>query len=81
MVRGKMIMRLYDDKGNITEEFLMAPLLNSLNALNSSNPTVPMVQVELGQWHSLEVLEEGTVVFEAKDGAYEPIKEDDVMKR
>lgn len=73
MVRGKLIERFYDDNGNITEEFVMAPL-NSLNVLNSSNPTIPMVQIEAGQWHSLEVLEEGTVIFEAKDGAYAPLQ-------
>ena len=70
MVRGKMVMRLYDDNGSIAEEFIMEP-----------GREHPLVQVEAGQWHSLEVLEEGTVVFEAKDGAYEPIKEEDVMKR
>ena len=74
-------MRFYDDNGNLTDEFVMEPFLNSLNVLNSSNPTVPMVQVEAGQWHSLEVLEEGTVVFEAKDGKYEPLKEEEFMKR
>ena len=80
MVRGKMVMRLYDDKGNVSDEFVMTPLLNSLNDLNSSTLTVPMVQVEAGQWHSLEVLEEGTVVFESKDGKYEPLLEEDIMK-
>ena len=40
-----------------------------------------MVQVEAGQWHSLEVMEEGTVLFEAKDGKYEPLAEENVMKR
>ena len=28
----------------------------------------------------IEVLDEGTVVFEAKDGKYEPMKEENVMK-
>ena len=69
MVRGKMVMRLYDDKGNITDAFVMEPCGEHL-----------MVQVEAGQWHSLEVLEEGTVVFEAKDGKYEPIQEKDIMR-
>ena len=69
MVRGKMILRLYDDKGNVADEFVMAPCGEH-----------PMVQVEAGQWHSLEVLEEGTVVFEAKDGRYEPIAEDDIIE-
>ena len=67
IIRGKMIMRLYDDKGNITDEFVMEP-----------NGEYPMVQVEKGQWHSLEVLEKGTVVFEAKDGKYEPLTNEDV---
>ena len=47
MVRGKMVMRLYDDKGNVTDEFVMEPCGEH-----------PMVQVETGQWHSLEVLGE-----------------------
>ena len=37
-----------------------------------------MVQIEAGQWHSLEVLEKGTVIFEAKDGAYKPLDHDDI---
>ena len=64
MVRGKMVMRLYDDNGNVTvtDEFLMAPIsLHSLPSIlegECNEPTIPMVQVEAGQWHSLEVLEE-----------------------
>ena len=68
IIRGKMVMRFYDDKGNLTEEVVMEP-----------NGDCPMVQVEKGQWHSLEVFEEGTVVFEAKDGRYEELSNDDVM--
>ena len=32
-----------------------------------------MLNIEKGQWHSLKCLESGTVLFEAKDGAYEPL--------
>ena len=84
MVRGKMIMRLYDDNGNITEEFLMAPIsLHSLPSIQEgecNEPTIPVVQVERGRWHSLECLEPNTVLFESKDGAYEPLPEEDIMK-
>lgn len=69
ILRGKMVMRFYDEKGNLIEKAVM-----------ESNGVCPMVQVEKGQWHSLEVLEEGTVVFEAKDGMYEPIQDEDIMK-
>ncbi len=70
IIRGKMIMRLYDDNGNVTEEFVMEPCGEH-----------PMIQVEAGQWHSLEALEEGTVVFEAKDGKYEPLKGEDIKNK
>ena len=70
MVRGKLIERFYDDDGNITDEFLMDPC-----------GQYPMVQIEVGRWHSLEVLEEGTVIFEAKDGAYEPLKPEDIIQK
>lgn len=68
MLRGRMVMRLYDDNGAIADEFIMEP-----------GGERPMVQVEASRWHSLEVLDEGTVVFEAKDGRYEPLAEEDIM--
>ena len=82
MIRGKVAMRLYDDHGTITDEFVMAPAGSVTES--DTEPVevaeVPMVQVEAGRWHSLEVLDEGTVLFEAKDGKYEPMKEEDVTK-
>ena len=75
MIRGKMVMRLYDDNGTITDEFVMAPAGSVTETVE-----VPMVQVEAGQWHSLEVLEEGTIIFEAKDGGYEPLLESDIIR-
>lgn len=68
MIRGKLVERLYDDDGNVTDEFVMEPC-----------GEYPMIQIELGQWHSLEVLVPGTVIFEAKDGMYMPLVEDDIM--
>lgn len=68
MVRGKLIERFYDDAGNLTDEFLMEPC-----------GECPMVQIRVGQWHSLEVLESGTIIFEAKDGMYMPLSDIDIM--
>lgn len=68
MVRGKLIERLYDNNGNVTEEILMEPC-----------GAYPIIQIEAGQWHSLEVLESGTVIFEAKDGKYMPLTEEDII--
>lgn len=36
--------------------------------------------VPLGQWHNTVCLEPGTVFIECKDGAYEPLGEEDVMR-
>lgn len=69
VVRGKLIERFYDDAGNLTDEFVMEPY-----------GEYPMIQIEAGQWHSLEVLESGTVIFEAKDGEYMPLGEEDVKQ-
>ncbi len=68
IVRGSLIERFYDEEGNITEEVLMVP--------GGENP---VVQVEKGRWYSLECLESNTVLFESKDGKYEPLGEEDIM--
>lgn len=77
MVRGKLIERFYDEKGNITEERLM---VNGEGFMvnGSSEESCSIVQIPAGQWHSLEVLESGTIIFEAKDGMYEPLGEEDM---
>ena len=84
IVRGSLIERFYDEERNVTEEVLMAPLsLHSLPSIlegECNEPTIPMVQVEKGRWHSLECLETGTVLFESKDGKYEPLTEEDIMR-
>lgn len=90
IVRGSLIERFYDEDGNVTEEVLMAPVASLAEDGQSNNhpsstlhhqPSVPVVQVEKGRWHSLECLESGTVLFESKDGKYEPLAEEDIMKK
>ena len=43
-------------------------------------PGGPILNIEKGQWHSLKCLESGTVLFEAKDGAYEPLGPEDILE-
>lgn len=38
------------------------------------------LQIPKGQWHSLECLEPHSVLFEAKDGAFSPRTEEDVIE-
>ena len=66
-IRGHFVEFFYDEHGNLTETIDMVPGGTVLN-------------IEAGQWHNLKCLESGTVLLEVKDGAYEPIKEEDILK-
>ena len=65
-IRGHFVEKFYDEHGILTEAVDMVP-----GGL--------MVNVPAGQWHNLESLESGTVLFECKDGAYHPLGEDEIM--
>lgn len=66
-IRGHFEEYFYDENGNLTETIDMIPNGVVLN-------------IEKGQWHSLKCLETGTVLLEAKDGAYAPLEEDEIQK-
>ena len=70
IVRGKVKEIFYDNDGNVTEEVLM-----------EVGGECPMVQIPAGMWHTIEALESGSVIFEAKDGAFAPLSEEDIMKK
>ncbi len=67
VVRGSLREDFYNDKGDIIESFLLKA------------GECPALQIPKGQWHSVEVLESGTVIFEAKDGPYTPATEEDIL--
>ena len=67
LLRGKIDVIFYDDNGTEVERFHLDPR-NGMYAVN----------VPIGQWHNLEVIEHA-VIFEAKDGAYAPLTEEDVI--
>lgn len=69
VLRGKLLETFYDDQGNVIESYVCQFGSHQMGC-----------HVPLGQWHSVKCLESGTVFFEAKDGGYEPLSEDDIMK-
>ena len=66
-LRGHFEEYLYDSNGKLTEVIDMLPGGVVLN-------------IERGVWHSLQCLESGTVLLEAKDGAYAPLSEAEIWK-
>ncbi len=68
VLRGKAEEIFYDDNGNETERVMMQPDTDCCG-----------VNIEVGRWHKIVSLEPGTVIFEAKDGAYEPLSPEDIL--
>ena len=65
-IRGHFEEYFYDEQGNLTDTIDMIAGGVVLN-------------IEKGQWHSLKCLESGTVLLEAKDGAYRPLQDDEIL--
>ena len=65
-IRGHFEEYFYDVSGARTAVVDMVPGGNVLN-------------IPAGWWHSLRSLESGTVLLEVKEGAYEPIGEEDIL--
>ena len=59
----------YSDDGKLVDSIELAP-----------DSAVVGLNIPIGQWHTVEVLESGTVILECKDGTYEPLGEGNVMK-
>ena len=81
ILRGRAVQWLYDEQGNVTEKVLLAPIGARCPVEPGMTEAVPAMNIGVGQWHRLESLESGTVILEMKDGAYEPIREEDMMDR
>lgn len=68
VIRGKVKEVLYDEQGTTVMEEVVLDPMGPCFAIN----------VPKGQWHTLHSLESGTVIMEIKDGAYEPMKAEDI---
>ena len=68
VLRGCIRVMFYNDEQVLTGEF-------RLSALDE----VYGVHIPARQWHTLEVMESGTVIFEVKDGPYAPLQPEDII--
>ena len=68
VLRGRLRVKTFDDGGALLEEWELDPLKGAYG-----------VNIPKGVWHTVEVLEPGTVIFECKDGPYAPLGAEDVM--
>ena len=68
ILRGRLVEEYYSEAGECTETIEMYP-----------GGAVVALNIPAGQWHSLRVIESGTVILEMKNGAYVPIGPDDIL--
>ena len=68
VLRGKVKWLYYNDKGELTDTILV-----------EAGGDICGLNVPMGQWHSLECLEPGSVILECKDGAWKALGEEDIL--
>ena len=69
-LRGKLVWEFYDELERICADRI---------ELTPNGPVVAL-NVSAGQWHTVRALETGSVILEVKDGPYEPLGEEDILK-
>ena len=69
-LRGRLVEEFYDElERTCTEAIELSP-----------NGPIVALNIPKGQWHTVRVLESGTVILEVKDGPYEPILDEDILE-
>jgi cupin fold WbuC family metalloprotein len=63
-LRGRIAVIIFDDKGIIQEDIVLNP-----------KKGIYAIEIPAGAWHTVISLEPNSVVFEVKDGPYEPISD------
>ena len=69
-LRGRLLEEFYDDLERMCTDTI---------ELTPGGPNY-VLNIPAGQWHTVRALESGTVLLECKDGPYEPLGEEDILK-
>lgn len=67
VLRGSVLVIIFDNDGSVVSSTEVSP-----------EKEVYGMEIEAGIWHSLIVLEPGTVVYEVKKGPYVPLTPDNI---
>lgn len=68
VLRGAIKVFLYNDDKTLKEQVLLNPCDGEYG-----------INIPAGQFHTVEVLEKGTVIFEVKEGPYTPLGDGDTL--
>ncbi|WP_310592216.1 WbuC family cupin fold metalloprotein [Bacteroides clarus] len=70
LLQGRLKIMIYDDKAVETQAYILDRKDGDYG-----------IQIPLNTWHSVEVLEEGTVIMEIKEGPYVPHEQSGILER
>ena len=70
VLRGRLRVMFYDEQGVETESVILDPTQGEYG-----------IHMPARQWHTIEVLESGTTIFEVKQGPYRPLDPDELLGR
>jgi len=68
LLRGRIEVQFYNEEKEVVDTVILDPEIGNYG-----------VNIPAGQWHSLEVLLSGSVIFEVKDGPYAPLSPKDIL--
>ena len=69
-LRGRLVEEFYDELERMCTDAI---------ELTPGGPVVAL-NIPVGQWHTVRALESGTVILECKDGKYEPLEDEDILR-
>ena len=69
LLKGRIQWVFYDDNGTETERVTL-----------DANGALRMLNVERDRWHTLVCLEPNSVLYESKNGVYQPLQPDEIME-
>lgn len=69
VIRGSIRLNFYNDAKELIDSYVVA-----------AKNDIPFYLIPKMTWHNCEVLESGTIIFEAKDGMYFPLSQEDIIE-
>ena len=69
LLQGSIKVLFYNEKKELIDSTVLNPLEGKFG-----------VDIPAGQFHTIEILENGSVIFEVKDGPYTPLEEKDILR-
>ena len=83
VLRGRVVEEFYNDAGEVEASYELGAVGDTRSESGMTGDESSMIyalNIPAGKWHTLRALESGTVILEMKDGAFEPIGPDDILR-